>query len=458
MEERILKFIAALRSTGVRISLAESSEALQAVQTLGIKDRHLFRLCLRSTLVKESQHLPFFDEYFEIYFGGADNPPLLNPSEDLSPEEIDLFQKAIQGFNQSLRQTLQKLFQGKPLTKQELERLAKMVGLSQMNDMRYRRWMTQRMLKALRVPEIRAALEDLAKTLAEMGMHAARLRRLIQAMQNNQAALEAQIHQYVGQKLSENMGTHLPGEAVEALFDRPFASLSERDMERLRHEVQRLASILKTKVALRQKRAKNGFLDAKATLRANLKHGNVPIEIRHRQKSLKPKLVVLCDVSTSMRFCSELMLSLIFHLQDLIAKTHAFAFIDHLEYISPYFKHGHMQQSIRQILQHMPSGYYNTNLGFSLENFNADFLHTLDSRTTLIMVSDGRNNYNNPRLDLFSKMTRRCKRTIWINPENPLLWGTGDSEMPQYAPKCDVILQAGNLNQLIQAIDQLLTA
>ena len=120
-------------------------------------------------------------------------------------------------------------------------------------------------------------------------------------------------------------------------MNRPFNSLSDREMDRLRKEVQRLAAALRTRVALRQKKAKTGQLDAKATIRANLKHGSVPMLLKHRQRSLKPKLVVICDISTSMRYCSELMLSLIFAMQDQINRTHAFAFIDHLEYISPDF-------------------------------------------------------------------------------------------------------------------------
>ena len=73
----------------------------------------------------------------------------------------------------------------------------------------------------------------------------------------------------------------------------------------------RLAAILRTRVALRQKRAKTGQLDAKATIRANLRHSGVPFDIRHRDKKKKPKLVVICDISTSMWHMSELMLSLI---------------------------------------------------------------------------------------------------------------------------------------------------
>jgi uncharacterized protein with von Willebrand factor type A (vWA) domain len=97
--------------------------------------------------------------------------------------------------------------------------------------------------------------------------------------------------------------------------------------------VKRLAAALRTRIALRQKRAKSGQLDPKSTIRSNLKYHGVPMEIKYRDRTRKPKIVVICDVSTSMRFCSELMLSFLFALQGQIRKTHAFAFIDHLESI-----------------------------------------------------------------------------------------------------------------------------
>jgi uncharacterized protein with von Willebrand factor type A (vWA) domain len=55
-------------------------------------------------------------------------------------------------------------------------------------------------------------------------------------------------------------------------------------------------------------------------------------------------------------------------------------------------------------------------------------------------------------------MARRSRRTIWINPEAPALWGSGDSDMLKYAPGCDAVLQAGNLAQLAAAVDRLLLA
>jgi uncharacterized protein len=456
MEERIVKFISALRAAGVRISLAESADAFTAIDHLGIQNREKFRLSLRSTIIKDAKSIPIFEEMFPLFFGDSEMPPMMDLSQDLTPEEASQLAQALRQFSDQIRQMLEKLINGEQLSREELDRLSRLVGLNQADDLRYREWMVQRMKKALRFKEVQEALKDLAELMAQMGMDKERVEQMRQLLQANQAALEDQLRQYAGQRIAENMSEQPPDKGADNLLDRPFSSLSDHDMDRLRKEVQRLAAVLRTRVALRQKRAKSGQLDAKATVRANLKHGNVPIEIKHREHSLKPKLVVICDVSTSMRSCSELMLSLIYAMQDQISKTHAFAFIDHLEYISPDFTGKDPKEAVTQVLERMPSGYYNTDFGGCLEDFDKDYMGTLDSRTTFLVVGDGRNNYNDPRLDLFTTVARRSRRTIWINPEAPMLWGTGDSDMLKYAKDCDVILQANTLSELIAAVDKLL--
>jgi hypothetical protein len=351
---------------------------------------------------------------------------------------------------------LERLLQGEQLQQAELDRLARFVGLSRLDNLRYREWMVQRMQRALRFPDVRKAIIQLAEMLVDQGMDQHRAEQLRQMMADNQRALEDQISQYAGQRIAGNLSQRAQNESLDDLLSRSFNSLSDHEMELLRREVQRLAAVLRTRVALRQKKAKTGQLDAKATIRANLKHGSVPMLIKHRKRSLKPKLVVICDISTSMRYCSELMLSLIFALRDQISRTHAFAFIDHLEYISPDFEGRQAREAVHTVLQRMPSGYYNTNLGFSLANFCDDYLDLVDSRTTLLLVGDGRNNYTDPRTDLFRILARRSRQTVWINPEAPRHWGNGDSDMLEYAPSCSVVLQAENLSGLIAAVDKLL--
>jgi uncharacterized protein len=457
MEERMIQFIAALRAGGVRISLAESADAFTAVDRLGIQEREDFRLSLRATLVKDASGLPVFEELFPLFFDSNDAAPMSDVTEEMTPEEAQMLAEMMRQFSEQLRQMMEKLLRGEQLSQQELDQLGQLTGLNRAEDMKHKDWYVQRMMRAMRFKEVQEAMRELMELMQQMGMSKQRLEQLQQLIQGNQQALREQVDRYAGQKIAENMSEQEPDQAnLDQLMDRPFKALSDKDMDVLRKEMRRLANRLRSRIALRQKRAKSGQLDAKGTIRANLKHGGVPMEIKHRDHRLKPKLVVICDISTSMRHCSELMLSLVYALQDLITKTHAFAFIDHLEYISPDFASRESNTAIEAVLQRMPPGYYSTDLGHSLDQFHREYLDTVDRSTTFIMVGDGRNNHNDPRLDLMQQMARRSRRTIWINPEPPMLWGTGDSDMLDYAPCCTSVVMASTLGELTEAVDSLL--
>ncbi|MCB0206337.1 MAG: VWA domain-containing protein, partial [Anaerolineae bacterium] len=99
-----------------------------------------------------------------------------------------------------------------------------------------------------------------------------------------------------------------------------------------------------------------------------------------------------------------------------------------------------------------------TDLGNSLDTFSKRFMDAIDHRTTVIVLGDGRNNYNDPRTDLLEEIKRRSRRIIWLNPEPPTMWGAGDSDMIRYLPLLDSVFEAGNLAQLTYAVDRLLSS
>src|SRR5690606_35420843 len=154
MEERIIKFISALRAGGVRVSLAESADAFTAVENLGVQEREAFRLSLRATLVKDVNGLPVFEELFPIFFDNADAPPMMDMTEDMSEEEAHMLAQALQMFNEQLRRMMDKRLRGEQLSEQELQALGQMVGLNRADDMRYKEWMARRMMRALRFQEV----------------------------------------------------------------------------------------------------------------------------------------------------------------------------------------------------------------------------------------------------------------------------------------------------------------
>ncbi len=455
MDLRIVQFVSALRAAGVRISLAESTDAFRAIEQLGIMDREAFKISLRTTLIKDVRDIPQFEKLFPLFFQ-TNQPPMKDITQNLTPQEAQQIAQALQQFTQKLRELMEKLLKGQPLTREEMQELDRMVNMDGINDLRYQKQLARRLEQALQFPEVRDALEELMQMLQEMGMDRDRMEQIRGMLEQNQQAMQDQLYQYAGERIVENMTENLRPEDLQGLYNRPFQDLTDGDMNLLHREVQRLAAALRTRLALRLKRARIGQLDLKSTLRTNLKYANVPIELRHRSHTLKPKIVVLCDISTSMRHVSELMLSLLYAVQNQISKTQAFTFIDHLEYITPDFDGKQSAIAVSEVLQRMPSGYYNTDLGHSLEMFLHDYSDRLDYRSTFIIVGDGRNNYNDPQLEIFKNLARRSRATIWLNPESMSRWGVGDSDMLRYARYCSRVFQVGNLAQLSQAIDHLL--
>ncbi len=457
MEERITKFVAALRAAGVRVSLAESEDAWRAIRHMGGMDRNRFRWALRATLVKDASGLPIFEELFPLYFG-VDQPPMMDPQDGMSQEERDMLQQAMDDLAGELQQLLNWLLNGRQPSQEELEELAQQAGIDRATSTSQAERYARRMQRLLHWEQLQELLELLWELLAEQGMDPEKIQQLKERVAQNMEALEKQLEQFAGQAIGEQTVEEYQKRppSVDELMERPFERLNEEEMRLLRDEVRRLAARLRSHAALRQKRGQDGRLDAKSTIRANLRYGGVPMELHYRTRRLRPKLVTLLDVSTSMRQVTEFFLWLLYELQDQIQKARSFAYIDHLEEVSQDLATLRPDEAMQSITTKLPPGHYNTDFGASLREFEADHMDAVDFRTTVIVLGDGRNNLQDPALDTFSDLGRRSRRIIWMNPEYPAQWGTGDSDMLEYAPLCNEVYQVRNLAQLAAAVDRML--
>jgi uncharacterized protein with von Willebrand factor type A (vWA) domain len=156
---------------------------------------------------------------------------------------------------------------------------------------------------------------------------------------------------------------------------------------------------------------------------------------------------------------AEFMLRLTYELQDQVAKTRSFGFYGDMEEISPTMAGNGAAEAVDGVIEMFygrAPQHYLTNLGHSLQTFYDNWLDSVNGRTTVVILGDGRNNLNSPRLDLIKDLQRRSRRLIWFNPEPPRYWGTGDSDMLEYAPLCDQVYMVRNLAQLSSAVDKLI--
>lgn len=457
MDKRIVEFIRTLRAAGVRISVAESADAMRAADQIGLFEREDFRNALKTTLVKERTDSDTFEHFFPLFFDtGA--PPMFNMEQELTPEQQQMLQQALQslmGNMQALQQLLDQMMKGQQLSQEQLDQLGQMTGLPNADGMNQDPYYQRMMQRALGLQQLQELLEQLQEQLEAMGMSEEAIQDIMEMMEANRDALAEQISRYVGSSIAKQMAEQPPEEKPD-LMNTPFQYLSSEDVDTLRDEVKRLATRLRSRAALRQKRSKDGKPDPKSTIRNNLKYGGVPMEIKFREKHLKPRLVLICDISTSMRYCAEFMLTLIYELQDQVSKARSFIFIDDMHEISDYFRAQQPAAAIQLVLDTHRPGSYNTDLGNSLNTFFNEKLDALDGRTTIIILGDGRNNYNDPRIDLANDLQRRSRRLLWFNPESPAQWGTGDSDMHQYAPVSDGVYMVRNMQQLVDAIDRIM--
>ncbi len=457
MDHRITEFVRGLRAAGVRVSVAEAAEAAQAAQALGLADRDAFRRALSASTVKARGDQAAFEALFPLYFGSG-GPPLQNALEDLSQDDQDLVRAALEAMSGRMQKLLDWLTSGDGPSREELEAMARRAGMGQLSNPSQTLWITRRMMQEMGFSQLERLLGELREKLEAAGMSQEAIDALMGVVRANQEALSEQIGQQVGldlaRKRAEREGARLAGSG--GLLDRDLQDLGPLEVEQMRREVTRLVARLRSRAALRQKRAKTGQVDPRRTLRANLRYGGVPIAIQRRRRKLKPRLTLICDVSTSMRPVAEFMLRLIYELSDQVAHARSFAFNADLQEISPAMAGRKAADAVAEVLYAIPPGYYATDLGESLATFEHEFRGAVDRRTTVIILGDGRNNHNPPRVELLAALRGRARRLVWLNPEGPEQWGTGDSDMQRYAPHCDAVYPVQNLAQLATAVDRLL--
>lgn len=435
--------------------MAESVDAMNGIAALGVQDKDTFRRLLRTTLIKEMDDFEVFENLFPLYFGSG-GPPLQNALEELSADDQEMLKAALSALGGRLQQLLDWLTSGQGPSKEELEALARRAGADWANSPQEARWVTRRMMQQMGFAHLEELLQQLQARLQEMGMSQEAINQLLGIVEANREALAEQVAQQVGLQIAQQRASRRDDLHGPDLMHKPFQSLTEEEADRLRQEVRRLVTQLRSRAALRRKRGKRGKFDSKGTIRANQRYGGVPLELKFKKRKLKPSLVLICDVSTSMRPVAEFMLRLVYELQDQVARARSFAFNSDMNEISVTLSGNRAADAVTAVLYNIPPGYYATDLGNSLNTFFKNWLSAVDGRSTVVIVGDGRNNYNSPRIDLIKELQRRARRLIWFNPEHKRQWGTGDSDMWEYAPLCDNVFVVRNLAQLATAVDKLM--
>jgi uncharacterized protein with von Willebrand factor type A (vWA) domain len=452
MRENLHRFFRAARGAGVRVSPAESIDAMRAVSRIGFADRGVLRDTFLLTLAKSQDEKRALGECFDLFFSqpepaqGAQE----NKSDDAErPDSGTSSESSSESGEGDQAEKLGPLAQ--MLLSQDRNAIAAAIanasGAASLSNIRYftqRGIFSGRILEAMGVQRLRDDLDNLTATNPGL---AERLQAALDGLRGTVRDTVSQALLLYGREETENLRN-------EILRNAPLARIEPRQVEQMRALIRRIARRLRERYSKPRKRQRRGHLDVRRTLRRNAAWGGVPFLTAWKRKHRdRPKIVALCDVSGSVARVSDFFLLLIHSLHEVVDDVRSFAFSSDLIEVSDILEEKAPEAAMAEIMSKV--GFGSSDYGNSFADFEQGWMDAITPQTTVIVLGDARTNNLDPRADILRRIGERSKRLVWLNPEGRMTWGFGDSEMPRYATFCSVVRQCATAQQLERAVSDI---
>lgn len=505
MEGAVHRFIRLLRLHGVRVSTAEAVDAMHAVaQPSVLEHRKVLRAALAVSLIKDRRDLEVFERVFERFFGLL---AVIEPGDeghghahdDLNDEgSLEQFTLSEEpgdvpedGHSHGKPDDIKEFFKPEDMAQQyNLHQEANKIDIAALTDeivlsndtqdsageAARVQLSTQRMHNPgapgdlvrrpgmeidteLTVAEEMMLLSWLEETVPDDAEHdpdtAAGLAALRDALAPYLASLPERLKQHL-ERLME-MEHEIEVREVQAA---QAETLDERERADLEESLRRLLRSLRGAPRPRRKAAARGVVDGARTMRANMKYDGVPFRpVTVSKVEDRPRLLVLCDVSLSVRSTARFTLHLVHSLQSVASSVRTFAFVKDLVEVTDLFAEHRTEEALSLVMSGLPAGGVldvdaDSDYGSAFDTFLDQFGSAVTRRTTVIVLGDGRGNGHDPRLSVFEEISRRARSTIWLTPEPRYSWGLGGCDLPLYAEHCERVQVVRGLHGLEQVSHQ----
>ena len=431
-----------LRRSGFAIATSQAIDAMRAVRAVGFESRQTVRDAIAAVVVKRARDRARFDEAFDGFFAREPRRTLWErlAAEGFTDAEAGALRELLDAFASSSPDGAlgPLLHRGA-----ELDRLLQLAGSAQllegMQSPLQSGFYTHRLLEHVGTWRAADELASLRSRLVD-AMGAERADALVAALRREVQRAADEVRGFVQNTLARRDADAQRG---DDLLGSPLAALDDAEIEEVRRAVRAFVQRLRGGARVRRRRARHGKVDTHATIRHAMRTDGVPMVLRRRAKRRdKPRLVLLCDVSDSVRSVARFLLELTFAAQELFDRTRTFVFVSELGETTRLFA----EQPIESALASAYAGgvvpiTHNSNYGRMLRSFEERVLGDIDRRTTVVILGDGRTNYQDPAAEVIDAIRARARAVVWLCPEPRAAWATGDSAMPRYAGKCTRVLE-----------------
>ena len=383
--EKLSVFARMLRLEGFSVGPQETADASQVLIALGLTDRETVKTALRTVFAKSRDEQVSFDRVFDGFF--VSEQTMRQQAMEQQQKEAEL-----NAGRQAAERDLQ--FRGEPM-------------------------------------DIREDLRDAYATMPEEERQ--KLRNLMKKYEGNiERSPELYgnfIHSVFTRAILEHqMRMEDAGLGVEetdpemGLLLRDIGAFKDTEIPRAISIIQSIARQINGELsAKRQKGGHSGKLDFRRTIRKGLETGGSFYRLRYKRKRhRRKKLVILCDVSSSMMQFSEFALRFIQSLNQVSESSQVFLFSEDL-FEADAFALQNMDLFRNYVRD---SGLYGkgTDLGNALRKLCAMRPHILGPAVTLLILSDTKTVDINGAIPALLEAKRQSGKVLWMNPIPESKW------------------------------------
>ena len=194
--------------------------------------------------------------------------------------------------------------------------------------------------------------------------------------------------------------------------------MDDRELRVLRRGARRFRLLKATLPGRRFARAHNGTVDFPATLRQSLRQGGEWMKLsRHQPQPRRAELVILWDISGSMREHDARCFALVYSLERVSRSSRVFAFSTGIEEITEEVRRSGYRRATTVVAARITQAEGGTQIGPCLREFSERYGSAIRDRSTVVIVSDGWDlAESNTVAEQLQQIRRRAHSVIWVSP------------------------------------------
>lgn len=416
----ISRFVHILRHLGVRVSLAETMDAVSALEEVDILNRHHVQVVLRACLAKSKKEAGIFDQAFDLFFA---TPEEKSVRQKLRSEMQLERERSIDMAQQELMDALGECQQDLPakvtLTDQQLETFSRLPD----NEKEKMKEILGRM-KSNPVNNPAELINKVIQSALNYWHY-----YMMRNMTDKEPMLDTPGETPTGDdeldEVIEKVSSQHSQNPSDRFLNKDMKSLDDSDISRMTALINHFSQQLSFDVNRRYKQSAGAItVDIRSTVRKNIRYGGIPIQLRYRKRrKKKPQFLLICDVSASMARYARFILQFVYGLSSSLSSIESFIFAEDLERITPYFRRGKdFAMSMTEVVNGSKEWGKATDLCTSLGTFQRLYRDRLFPDTIVIIVSDTKTVSPVGAAKLLRELKLRCRDVIWLNTLPPREW------------------------------------